>query len=428
MNAKKVCICLSALFFSLLSYYLFYHQEGPQGSLDDKMVLFLQNYIRINTSHPTPAYQEAINFLKKQAEQDGFLHQEVILPSGNPVFIITYPGTKLSLPSLLLNHHMDVVPAQDAGWEVPPFSGEIHHDAVVGRGAQDMKGIAATHYFALKALKDAGVCLQRTVHLIAVPEEEVGGFKGTKQFLATELFKNLNVGFVIDEGHASGDSASIDIKVAERKPIQIQVTSTGTLAHGSHLECQNALHNLVQFLHQIVLMHDGQKRMLSEKQAGELLSCNITSLQAGVQKEDGHIALNVVPDIARATIDIRVPPTMKKRDLIKMLDERIALFGNLSYEILAEAQEEPELGDYQTELYKAVETAIITSGLQVRPHFFEASSDLRYYQDRGIVGVGLTPFAIEDNIHGVNESVPIEQLIFGKNILIAIIKTFCTVV
>jgi acetylornithine deacetylase/succinyl-diaminopimelate desuccinylase-like protein len=64
-------------------------------------------------------------------------------------------------------------------------------------------------------------------------------------------------------------------------------------------------------------------------------------------------------------------------------------------------------------------------GLLVQPHFFEASSDLRFYQARGIQGVGLTPFTIQDNIHGTNESVPIEQLVRGQKITLQFLKDFC---
>lgn len=427
MNKKTIItsVLLSILSISIIRFYHNYN-KGDIRPLNEQLISFLQNYIQIDTSHPNPNYNAAISFLRKHAEQDRLNFQKVLLPSGKEVFVIAFEGSDPSLPALALNHHMDVVPANAEDWIKPPFAGALYENSIIGRGTQDMKGIGATHYFALKELKEKGFIPARSIYLFAVPDEEIGGFKGTKEFVQTQEFKQLNIGFIIDEGHASGKDNILDIKVAERKPIQIRITSKGQLAHGSHLECQNAIHELVLFLKQILLIHQKQQEQIVHKQPGELLSCNVTSLTAGIKKEDGHIALNVVPNTAQATIDIRVPPTMKKRKVLELLENKIKEYTDISYEIIAEADEEPEIGDYQTILYKALSKTIDKFNLTSQPHYFEASSDLRFYQALGIDGVGFTPFTIVDNIHGVNESVPIEQLIRGKDIMVQFIKDFCS--
>lgn len=420
LTRALVLAALLAIVYSINNY-----RYGLQRHTGD-IVSFLQNYIRINTTHPAPAYDQAIAFLKKHAQADGFLHQEVLLPSGKKVLVITSHGSDSTLPALALNHHMDVVPAPDAhSWISHPFAGEIHGGQIIGRGTQDMKGIAAMHYFALKEYTLLHPQHRRTIHIFAVPEEEVGGFKGTGEFVKTDAFKKLRVGYVLDEGHASGDSGVLDIKVAERKPIQVQVTSKGALAHGSHLQAENALHTLIKFLDEIVTLHATQQELTKNHQAGELLSCNITSLTSGIRKENGHIALNIVPDCAQATIDIRVPPTCKKAEVISMLDTIVKKYPNLSYIILAQAFEEPEIENYFTEFYQTLAHAIEKNSLKAQPHFFEASSDVRYYQALGIEGLGLTPFTIEDNIHGTNESVPISELLRGKDIFVQFLTDFC---
>lgn len=157
---------------------------------------------------------------------------------------------------------------------------------------------------------------------------------------------------------------------------------------------------------------------------GKLLSLNISSLTAGVRKADGSIAYNIIPDNAQATIDIRVPPTMKKKEVIDLLDKEIANYASLSYVIAAQADEEPDFVDDKTELYKALEKTIKSFGYQVKPHYFEATTDLRFYLDKGIDSVGFTPFTVEDNIHGTNESVSIDQLIEARNIMTQFVKEF----
>lgn len=48
-----------------------------------------------------------------------------------------------------------------------------------------------------------------------VVDEEIGGVDGMKKFVTTEYFKDLNVGFALDEGYASSTS-TILIFNAER--------------------------------------------------------------------------------------------------------------------------------------------------------------------------------------------------------------------
>ena len=180
---KAVFLALAIL--SALGIVIFISRNDYNGGdnrpLNEKLVSFLQEYIRINTTHPKPEYDNAISFLEKHAKADGFNYQEVLLPSGNKVLVITFHGSDPSLPALSLNHHMDVVPASIEGWIKPPFAGEIYEGNIIGRGTQDMKGIGATHYFALKELKQQGFIPRRTIHIFAVPDEEVGGFKGNKR-------------------------------------------------------------------------------------------------------------------------------------------------------------------------------------------------------------------------------------------------------
>lgn len=69
--------------------------------------------------------------------------------------------------------HLDVVPEGD-GWSVPPYSGTIKDGKILGRGALDDKGPSLTALFAMKAIKDAGIPLNKKVRLILGTDEESG--------------------------------------------------------------------------------------------------------------------------------------------------------------------------------------------------------------------------------------------------------------
>nr|WP_296265801.1 dipeptidase PepV [uncultured Merdimonas sp.] len=69
--------------------------------------------------------------------------------------------------------HMDVVPAGE-GWKYPPFEGEIHDGIMYGRGVLDDKGPTIGAIYALKAIRDLGLPLDRRIRVIFGTNEERG--------------------------------------------------------------------------------------------------------------------------------------------------------------------------------------------------------------------------------------------------------------
>jgi acetylornithine deacetylase len=78
--------------------------------------------------------------------------------------------------SLLLNGHVDVVPAGDVErWTTDPFGGRVADGAVWGRGACDMKAGLVCNLAAVLAVRRAGIALRGDVVLHSVAGEEDGG-------------------------------------------------------------------------------------------------------------------------------------------------------------------------------------------------------------------------------------------------------------
>ncbi|MFS0655518.1 peptidase [Bacillus sp. 179-C3.3 HS] len=78
--------------------------------------------------------------------------------------------------SILLNGHVDVVPAGDLKqWTYPPYSGHIINGRLYGRGATDMKGGNVSLLFALMAIRALQIPLKGDVVFHSVVEEESGG-------------------------------------------------------------------------------------------------------------------------------------------------------------------------------------------------------------------------------------------------------------
>ena len=69
--------------------------------------------------------------------------------------------------------HLDVVPEGD-GWKYPPYSGQLVDDEIWGRGTIDDKGPIIISMYAIKALMDEGLKFDKRVRIIFGCNEETG--------------------------------------------------------------------------------------------------------------------------------------------------------------------------------------------------------------------------------------------------------------
>lgn len=88
-------------------------------------------------------------------------------------------------PSLIINGHIDVVPAGDrALWSHDPYGADLVDGRIYGRGTADQKiGIAAM-LEAVAVLRDLGLAPAGDVIVESVVNEELGGYNGTVATLA----------------------------------------------------------------------------------------------------------------------------------------------------------------------------------------------------------------------------------------------------
>ena len=69
--------------------------------------------------------------------------------------------------------HLDVVPAGD-GWTHPPFGAVTEGERMFGRGTNDDKGPALAALYAMRAIKEAGIPLRKSIRMILGCDEESG--------------------------------------------------------------------------------------------------------------------------------------------------------------------------------------------------------------------------------------------------------------
>ena len=125
--------------------------------------------------------------------------------------------------SLILNGHIDVVPAGDlVNWSYPPWQGTVDGGRVFGRGAVDMKGGLCCALFAARALHQAGIRLRGPLLVQSVVGEEDGGV-GT---LAAILRGYRADGAVVVE------PTQLQVAPAQAGALDFRITVSGQAAHG----------------------------------------------------------------------------------------------------------------------------------------------------------------------------------------------------
>ncbi|KAL2893194.1 Aminoacylase-1, partial [Bienertia sinuspersici] len=303
---------LSITVFLMLALVI--RSEEDENSIN--IIRRFQTYLRFKTAHPNPNYTAPVSFLISEAESIGLHTRTLEFVPGKPVLIVSWPGSRPELPSILLNSHLDSVPAEPDKWTHPPFGGVHSSDGkIFGRGAQDDKCIGLQYLEAIRNLRRQALFEPtRTVHLSYVPDEEIGGFDGAAKFAESKEFEELNVGFVMDEGQASPID-EFRVFYADRSPWRVTIKATGPPGHGSRMFDHSAMENLLISFETITKFRDSQFDLVKRGLAayGEVISVNPVFLDAGISIPSSHsheFAMNMQPSEAHAGFDVRLSPTV----------------------------------------------------------------------------------------------------------------------
>lgn len=92
--------------------------------------------------------------------------------------------------------HVDVVPEGD-GWDFDPYGGEIVDGKIYGRGTLDNKGPMIVCLYAMKALKDSGVKINKKIRMILGTNEETG-WEGIDNYFNVYKMPQPDIAFTPD--------------------------------------------------------------------------------------------------------------------------------------------------------------------------------------------------------------------------------------
>ncbi|KAL7589763.1 hypothetical protein Lser_V15G36485 [Lactuca serriola] len=412
-------------------------QQTPETA--ETSITRFQQYLRIKTAHPNPDYSTAVSFLNVLAKSiPNLITKTLYLTTPQkPLLLVTFLGSNPNLPSILFNSHLDSVPAEPSKWVHPPFSAIKTDDGkIFARGAQDDKCIAIQYLEALRNIikRDPEFKPIRTLHICYVPDEEIGGFDGMQKFVESKEFKEMNVGFFLDEGQASTTN-KYRVFYADRSPWNLVIKAIGKPGHGSKMFDDTAMENLMKSIEVVSKFRENQFDLVKTGVLAnsEVVSANPVYLKAGTPSKNGNFVMNMQPSEAEVGYDVRLPPTVDP-DLLKkrIAEEWAPKTRNMSYHIV----EKGPLRDYMGRplmtatndsnpwwnVFKdAVEAC---GGVLEKPEILSSTTDARYMRQLGIPTFGFSPMKnTQILLHDHNEYLEDNVFLEGIKVYESIIKS-----
>lgn len=343
-------------------------------------IALLQELIPLRpVSADIPAVNRATDLLHAYLAEGG-AHCRIEDCDGRRVLYAATEDTKT--PDLLLNAHVDVVPAADHQFTPREVDGWLH-----GRGGADCLGHAVI--CAQTVLRNLG---RASVGAIFSTDEEIGG--QTTRDMVQRGYGATRLILVVD-------GASHAIAVAQKGILSLTLTATGKPAHSSTPWLgENAIDRLLDGYQKI-------RHLFPAVQAGD--EWHNTLVAACIQ---GGTAHNRVPDEARMTINIRYTDPNERDAIIEGLREK----SGLTVEVLMECPPVvfPEDTPAFAELAACMEQELDSDIAFKR---MNGATDARHFATTGV------PVAIVGapgrDIHGNDEAVDITGLRQYEDLLTA---------
>ncbi len=440
----------------------------------DEVSNLLSDLIRIDTTNPPGNESEAAEFLTGYLEKDGF-KCEAFESSRSRGSVVTRLEGSGERPRVLLLSHLDVVAANAKEWSVDPFGGVIRDGFVWGRGALDMKSMTAVEVVALKLLKRRGVRLKGDVLLAATADEEKGGESGAG-WLVKNHPEKVRADYVLNEG--GGLAAPVEgrnlftVQSSEKGILWFRVHAKGVPGHGSVpsaadnaimrmnkvISCLAAYGARVRYVPSVTgylrelskvdksigtglstMLEDASKtdevldsfpdsrRALAEQiRAMTRLTVTPTIIRGGVKE-------NIIPSECEAVFDCRVLPGDSPENALATFKRLLKDEGldKLSFEVIqANEPSESRLG---TPMYRSIESTLkeFEPDCYVAPTMLTGGTDSRFFRKMGAVCYGFQPMRcdlpygeIVGGIHGVDERISVENLVFGVSVLYRLLDRF----
>lgn len=360
-------------------------------------------------------------------------------------------GKDKSRPGLVVNGHLDVVPANAADWSVDPFSGAIKDGCIWGRGAVDMKNMDAMILAVIRLWARHNYQPERSIVIVFFGDEEAGGIYGSRWM--AENHPEVFAGCSETISEVGGFSLTLlsgkrvyAIEASQKGIEWMKITAEGVAGHGSMVNNANAVTRLTEAIakignytwpQRITKTSDLFFQKISEISGkpydrnnlqplidevgpmGKMIGATLCNTTNPTMLEAGYKA-NVIPQSASAVVDGRTLPGYEKEllDTVKSLVGEHVKVESLVSDIPLEVEFGGPLVDAMIAAIKSEDP----DGIPI-PYLLSGGTDNKALAKLGIVGYGFSPLKLPPDLdftglfHGIDERVPIDSLQFGARTL-----------
>ncbi len=335
-------------------------------------------------------------------------------PDGLKTNLIAWAGPEPrdDRAGLVLSGHMDVVPADEAGWRNDPFTLVDEGDLWVGRGACDMKG-----FLAVAANLAAGAAPERLrapLALVFTYDEEVGTL-GAKR-----LLESYEPGPSLPRATVIGEPTSLRVARAHKGHLKLRITLHGRSAHSGypHLGV-----NAIEPAGRVIgALADLRRELEQEAARYSELFPEVPFVPLNVGTVHGGAAINVVPDRCVVEVGARPLPGDESSDALAERIRRAAAAAAAplepAFELLSDSP--PLLLDEGAPIHRHLCELVGQSGTATVSFATDAGWLQRLGLDCAIFGPGTIEVA-----HKPNESLPKSELAAARDLLTRGIRHFC---
>jgi len=377
--------------------------------------------VRIRSENPPGRTGEVIAYIGQVLERHGIT--STITDDGRGrCNLVTDPADS----GLLVCGHVDVVPALDEGWTVPPFSGMIRNCAVWGRGATDMKGGCAALISAyLSFLEKYGTT---PAQMAFVCDEETGGESGIRHLIRKNLISPCDC--LIAE-----PTPRLHPNIGQKGLVRLELGFLGTPGHGSLYPVvgTSAIAEAFRFTGFLNELH--QRKFDPGPRLAEIIqrSSDVLTDVFGIGGTEAILSrimfnpgvihggekANIVAQKCNLEVEMRIPWGC---DIPALLAELRSRFPRC--EVVSEESHAPSFTSPGSRIAKATCDAIrqVFSG-EASPIVQWAASDARHLRLAGFSVVEYGPGDLR-LLHAVDERVPIESLEKASHVYGALMRMY----
>lgn len=431
---------------------------------------FLEALVRLDTQNPPGNEMITAQYLDSLLR--GLPGMETRMLEAAPGRANFYARLRAANPTarpLLVMGHMDVVNADTARWQTPPFQVTEKDGYLYGRGVIDDKGMLAATAAALVQLAPQRATLKRDIILLGTAGEEGGPTVGVAWALEhhPELFRDIE--FALNEGGRirveDGRVRTVNIQTTEKVYYDVVATATGPSGHASVPLPDNALAALARAVARVhawkapVKLNETtrlyfEKLALIEKDTAMRAamaaisrpgadSAAIAAADAVLSRDplhnavlrtglsltllDGGIRVNVIPSEGKATFNVRLLPDDDITAIVAAMN-RVGGEKQVTFALDGEPAKSPPPSPVSTALYRAMERAALAMSPEavVIPFMSTGATDGAELRLIGVPTYGILPLPLEMEdelrMHGDNERAPVASLGWATEYLYRILS------